>query len=80
MRTGEDVAHQHSDRAAVTHRERKLPHDDFRRAHYDYRSLHDDWRRSYDHGFRMITVSAVPVPSAFRNKASGSNEEGDNAG
>jgi hypothetical protein len=58
--------------AAVTHHERELPHDDFRRAHYDC-------RRSY-YDFRMSFVSRVPVPFAFRNNTSGSGDEGDNAG
>jgi hypothetical protein len=66
-------------RAAVNHQERELPHDDFRRAHYDYRGAHYDWRRFY-YDFRTTFVSRVPVPSAFRNKTSGSSEEGDNAG
>ena len=51
----------------------ELPHDDFGRAHHEYRGAHDDCRRSY-YDFRMTFVSRVPaiipVPVAFRNKAS----------
>ena len=66
-------------RAAVTHHERELPHDDDRRAHYDFRDGHYDYRRSY-YDRRTTMVTPVPVPSAFGNKTSGGREEGDNAG
>ena len=67
-------------RAAVTHHERELPHDDFRRAHYDFRDGHYDYRRSY-YDFRTTVVTPMSVPSsAFGNKTSGGREEGDNAG
>jgi hypothetical protein len=58
----------------------RLLHDDFRGPEENYRSVHDDWRRSYDHDFRMTTVPAMPVPSAFGNKASTGTEEAENAG
>lgn len=51
-------------------------HDDFRRAYDDHRGGHDDFRVT----FVMRATVRMPVPSAFRNKASARREEGDNAG
>ena len=68
------------------HRARELSHDDFRRAHNNFRRAHNnfrrahhDCRRSHDE-FVMTFVARVPVPSAVCNNASGSGEEGDDAG
>jgi hypothetical protein len=65
--------------AAVTHHERELPHDDFRRAHDNFRGAHYDHRRSH-YGFIMMFVSRMSFPSAFRKNTSGGCEEADNTG
>ena len=73
----------------VSFQEGRLPHDDFRRAHNDDRRSYDDFRMTFVTTFvtafvttfvtRVSVVAAVPGPFPYRDDATSSGEEGDDA-